>query len=364
MHRSAGAFIVAVLWVAWLASPARSAKVIELWKVRKDRPPETVQPSSPVTDDAQPPDEGAPAPDESPTPDPSSARLAEVLTQAAARSGLTLTGEVAALSAEALAPPPADEGAEAAAPPPVELPGVLATEAVTDYDLVALAAADFTHPKGQTIRAALVQMRSPAGAWGLFSRNRGEQPLAGLAQAASFGRGLRLWKGRHAVILAGDPPDPLADKVRLPKLGRDIAALLSGGGAPPEMVGWLPGGNQLAHSVVYFHAEAPIDSDSLGLSADSEGVAAEYQVGDTVYGALIVRYPDGEAALAGWRAFMAARLGGDAESGTPGSRRTAPEAGRWNGTRAKGRVCAFVVGAGTRNQAETLLAQALGSAHD
>ena len=363
MRRALGALLTASILAALAAPPASSAKVVEWWRIRKTVPP--VEVPSPTVTTVEPQAEAEePSASETPTQDAAAARLAEILEQAAARSGLALTGETATLSAEDLAPPPTEVETTEEVPEPVELPGLLASESVRDYEVVALAAVDLAHPKGQTIRAALVQLANAGDAWGLFSRNRGDLPLSGLGQAANFGRGLRLWKGRHTVILAGDPADAALDKIRLSKLARDIAGLLPGGGAAPQMVAWLPGGNQLAHTVTYFHAEGPIGSDSLGLSAATEGVAAEYQVGENVFGGLTVRYPDEEAALAGWRAFVEARMGGDADSGTPGSRRTAPEAERWNGTRAKGRVCAFVVGAATRNQAETFLSQALGQAHD
>jgi hypothetical protein len=154
----------------------------------------------------------------------------------------------------------------------------------------------------------------------------------------------------------------MVDKARLTKLGRDITAMLAGAGSPPAMASWLPTGSQLAHTAIYFHANGPISSESLALSPETEGVAAEYQIGEDTHGGLIVRYPDEQAALAGWAAFVNARVGGDASSGTPGSRRVAPENERWNGVRLKGRVCAFVLGAASRNQAEIFLAQAIGRA--
>ncbi len=381
MRKLTGALVAAAWMMLLLAPPASSARVIEWWRVGKEQPPEKVQPPPSSADQTPPgPVQAAPetTPPEGAAADTRQAKLAQVLRDAATRSGLAPAGEAVVLSADDLKPPPAESepagtkgeapatagAAPGPAPASAALPGILSGEAVMDYEVVALAAADFTHPKGQTVRSAIVEMSKAAEAWGLFSRNRGEEPLVGLGQAANFGRGLRLWKGCYAILLAVDPPDPVTDKIRLSKLGRDICAMLQGGGSPPTMAGWLPTGNQLAYTAVYFHADGPIAADSLGLGAGTEGVAAEYQAGENSYGGLIVRYLDQEAALAGWRAFVEARVGGGADTGTPGSRRLAPEAGRWNGTRVKGRACAFVVGAATRNQAEILLAQALGQAHD
>ncbi|MBM3474100.1 MAG: hypothetical protein FJX75_12595 [Armatimonadetes bacterium] len=376
MRSLVGAPIAALLAVALASGPASSAKVIEWWKLQKGKPAEKVEPQTPTT-------EGQPSTTETqatttetpPATDAAQARLAEILRQAGARSGLKLSGDVTTLSADDLKPPepapveaaaeaePATEETSAEAPPPtVSLPAPLADEPVTDYAVVALAAAEFAHPKGQTIRAAIVEAQKAADAWGLFSRNRGTEPLVGLGQAANWGRDLRIWKGRYAIVLASDPPDPAFDKVRLTKLGRDIAAALAGAGAPPEVVSWLPSGNQLAHTAIYFHANGPVSSEALALSPTTEGVAAEYQMGENVHGGVIVRYPDDQAAMAGWAAFVKARIGGDPSSGTPGSRRVAPENNRWNGVRTRGRVCAFVLGAASRNQAEVLLGQAIGRA--
>jgi hypothetical protein len=352
----------ALLW----ATPAWSSKVIEPWRIHKGKPPEKAEPTKPQPPETRPQTETQPgtepgseqaAPKEQGT-DAEGSRLAEILRAAAVKSGLTPTGDVAAVSGESLKPPAEGE------PPAAVLPDIVSTQPVADYQLVALAAGEFAHPTGQTLRAALLEMANPADAWGFFSRDRGDAPILGLGQAANYGRGLRLWKGSYAVVLSTNPPDPTVDKIRLTKLGRDISLMLQGTASPPEMVGWLPTVNLLAHTVTYFHANGPISSETLGLSAQTEGVAGEYEVGEDTVGGIIVRYPDREAALGGWAAFVSARVAGDPSSGTPGSRRVAPEGGRWNGIRSQGRVCAFVVGAVSRNQAEIFLAQAIGKAHD
>ena len=93
-------------------------------------------------------------------------------------------------------------------------------------------------------------------------------------------------------------------------------------------------------------------------------MAAIYELGEDQFTAIIVRYPDRDAALTAWATFVSQALGMDATSGSPGGRRVALASGTWGGTRIKGRVGAFVLGAPTRNRAELLLVQTLIRAHD
>lgn len=370
MRRVVCACVLGAIALVLVAAPASSAKRIELWKLRKGKAEKKVEQglSSPPTE-ASVAEEAEAAPPERDG-DSAEGRLAAMLRLAAAKSGLMSAGDIVALAGADLEQSPPTEVAEGeaspaeAVSPAPPLPEGISGEPVSDYNVVALAAGTFTHPKGQTITAAVFEMANSADAWGLFSRNRGEERLTGLGQEASYGPNLRAWKGSYAVVLSPSPPDPTVDRMRLSKLARDIMAMITSAGQRPTMIEWLPNAFQLPHTAIYFHANGPIGSDTLALSPQTDGVAAEYQIGETRYGGIIVRYPDAEAAIRGWSAFVTARIGPERAGGPPGGRRVGPEAGRWNGARAKGRVCAFVVGAATRNQAEVFLAQALSKASD
>ncbi len=355
-----------------------AAKRIDLW------PPTPTQPRE------KPADEGAAQPEveseqaEQPADEESlkENRPAKILQEAATKHGLELVGELVVLSAESLQPTPeaeptaegelAPEGQatpEGEAKPEGEpsplspLPSYLTREPFDDYGLVAGAGGEFTHPKGQTLRAALFEFTSAADAWGLWSVGRGEKSVT-VGQAGSFGPALRVWRGQFAAVLSLEPTDERMDEIRLAKFARVLFANVPGRGAAPEMVGWLPLGNQLAYTVTYFHANSPAAGDVLGLTPDTEGVSAIYQIGERGYRAIIVRYPDRGSALAAWAAFVEQVLGLDPTSGDPGGRRRAPRGGTWSGVRTKGRVGAFVLGAATRNQAEIMLAQTCARAHD
>ena len=353
-----------------------AAKRIELWKPTPPKPdPGTVETTQEASDETQeePPEETRPA---------------KILREAALKHGLELVGEVVSLSADSLAPTSVEEPAAeeptigAASPdeategeqsegdepegpgsPLSSLPSYLTREPFDDYALVALGAGEFKHPQGQTLHAALFEFDTAQDAWGLWSVGRGDKRIIA-GQAASWGGTLRVWKGPFAAVLSMEEPNERLAEVLLTKFAHLLFADVPGRGSPPEMVGWLPLTNQLAHTTGYFHANALAAGESLQLTPETEGVSAFYEVGETGYRAVIVRYPDREAALEAWKAFVSQELGLDPASGDPGGRRRAPRGGVWHGVRTKGRVGAFVLGAPSRNLTEVMLAQTCARAHD
>ncbi|MGQ9733034.1 MAG: DUF6599 family protein [Candidatus Zipacnadales bacterium] len=377
------AHLVAVgLNLVLLSSCAPAAQVIDLWKVRRGGLPSTQTTPSPSPKEAgEVTTEGTTASPEQPV--PSDNRLAEILTTAAKLAGLSPLGEITTLSSDDLKPasesasaPPleaeagieasidAEARAEGEATPPPALPAAVGAEPFDDYHLTMLAAGEFSQSGAQTVQAVLFELETAEEAWGLFSRGRGPKVIRGVGQAANFGNDLRFWKGRYAGVLRIAPPDPRMDEIRLTKFGCVMAAMLPGSGRPPELISWLPLTNQIPHSVIYFHANGPIAAETLALSSETEGAAAEYQIGEEVHGVVVVRYPDEAAALAGWRAFTTSRTGRNPDEGRPGGRKTGLLGGRWNATLAKGRVCGFVLGTATRNQAEVAIAQVMARATD
>jgi len=373
------------------------------------------------TTTSRPPEE-APAPAEQPK-GPEEPWTVLLLGRAAEKAGLPVVGEIFSATAETLAPQPGlpspaqpssgqaapgepaggarEAGASpegAAASPEAKtamLPEWAASQPLTDYRLVSLAGAALAHPKGQTLRVLLCEFASSEEAWGFWSVGRGEKTVY-VGQAASLGPQLRVWRGQFAAVLSLEPADPRLDELRLTAFARTLFGLVPGTGRRPEMAGWLPTTNQLAHTLTYFHSGGPLGAAAMALSADTEGVSAQYQVGRTTtqqleqrYGVLaprppvagtgapfrpltqaaaivrcvVVRYPTPVAALKAWDVFVAQLAGQDPTSGTRGSRRVAPTGGGWSGLQLRGSVCAFVLGAPTRNQAEILLLQALSSAH-
>lgn len=332
--------LLALLCLA-VAAPSWSAERIEWWRGTTKR-----------IEGGAAPAEGADETGEA-TVEEEPNKAAEILEAAATRTGLPLAGEVAGAAASELAPP---ESGDATLP---ALPGHAAREQFGDYSVVSVAAAGYSHPKGQTLRVALFEFASSEDAWGLWSRGRGEKKV-NAGTAAAYGDGvLRVWEGKFAAVLSMDPPEELRDEPRVTTFARGLFALVSGPSKPPRIVGWLPTAYQLTHTAAYYHAQAPRGSGSMALSEQTSGAMATYRIGEAGdYTGAIVSYPDTEAALAAWATFVQGELGKDPDSGARGTRRTNNVGDGWSGIKVKGQVCVFVFGAPTRNQAEQFLAQA------
>ncbi len=383
------ALVALCLLAGW--SVGWAAKEIEMYHTTPAKPAEG---ETAKTEEPKPADELKPA---------------AIIRAAAERAGLSLKGELVALAADALKPTAPEEGKPAAkpeggqpAPTDTKSPGLPAwvtSQPYADYPLAAAAAAELAHPKGQTLRVALFQFASPEEAWGFWSQGRGGKAEY-VGQAAAFGSDLRVWQGTFAAVLSLDPPDARLDELRLTAFGRTLCAVTAGGGRRPEMADWLPTTNQVPQTLTYFHANGPVGAGAMALSAETEGVTAQYKVGrvadralgaqhgvpppqsantgsgmagipaklpqpqETVERGVVVRYPGAEKALEAWDAFVAQYLSLDPRSGTRGDRRAAPVGGGWNGIQRRGRVCAFAIGAPSRNQAEIMLLQGLSRAHD
>jgi len=399
--------VIAVALSALLSSAVvLAAKRIEFGPTTTSRPPEE-----------------APARAEQPK-GPEEPWTVLLLGRAAEKAGLPLVGGIFSATAETLAPQPGlpspaqPSSGEAApgeppggareagatpegspAPPeakPVMLPDWATSQPLADYRLTSLAGAALSHPKGQTLRVLLCDFATSEEAWGFWSVGRGEKAIY-VGQAASFGPQLRVWRGQFAAVLSLEPADPRLNEFRLTAFARTLFGLVPGTGQRPEMAAWLPTTNQLAHTLTYFHSGGPLGPAAMALSADTEGVSAQYEIGrsstrafEQRYGApmprppvtgavtpprpvtqataivrcAVVRYPTPEAALKAWDAFVAQQVRQDPTSGTRGGRRVAPTGGGWSGIQLRGSVCAFVLDAPSRNQVQILLLQALSRAHD
>jgi hypothetical protein len=316
-------------------------------------------------------------------------------------------GAETSAQAEATPPPAGEATAETTDQPKTEPTGkkpaetkppkaaaVLLPEWVTgqpfaDYKLVSLAGAVLAHPKGQKMRALLCEFATGEEAWGFWSVGRGEKAVYA-GQAAAFGPPLRVWQGQFVAVLSLDPPDQRLDELRLTAFARTLCSLIPAGGKRPLAADWLPTTNQLTHTLTYFHAAGPVGGPAMNLSAATEGATAQYQVArvttrefketygapsaaptggpapkapqTTLERAVVVRYPSSEAALKAWDAFVAQYVGRDPTSGARGGRRDAFVGGGWNGIQMRGSICAFAIGAPTRNRAQILLLQALSRA--
>jgi hypothetical protein len=181
------------------------------------------------------------------------------------------------------------------------------------YGFEQVAVRSYQNAVGTTLRVEAWQLATPADAYGLFTANRSGTPAAvGNGGDTDPGRRLAFWKNRYFVSAnaTGDVPD--AD---LTAFAQAVASALPAGGEQPAVVGKLPAAGLAAGNFIFFHQELSIQDrlwlggeNILGLSHDTGGVVARYDLGGTPAQLLLVQYPDAKAAAAGLAALKGGKV--------------------------------------------------------
>ncbi len=170
-------------------------------------------------------------------------------------------------------------------------------------------------PGGAVVDVELWQVATPADAYGLFTAYRAGQEIAlGNAGEADPGRRLAFWQGRTYVRIRARQEVSQADLVRL---AETLSRTLPQGGERPGLVARLPTEGLVEESVLFFHEELSIQDrlwlggeNRLGLSAETDGVLAEYRHGaeGLPVQVLLIAYPDPARAAEGLEALRALDL--------------------------------------------------------
>jgi hypothetical protein len=166
------------------------------------------------------------------------------------------------------------------------------------------------------------QMIDDEGAYGLFSAGVAGEPVdVGNEGDVDPGRRLAFWQDRYVAQLFARQEIPDAD---LRSFAGAVSAALPAGGERPALVDRLPAGGMVPRSTVFFHEELSIQNEVwlggeniLGLSPDTDGVLARYEIDGATVHLLLVEYPDAEAASA---AVEALERGGIERLVTAGTR--------------------------------------------
>ena len=166
------------------------------------------------------------------------------------------------------------------------------------------------------------QMIDDEGAYGLFSAGVAGEPVdVGNEGDGDPGRRLAFWQDRYVAQLFARQEIPDAD---LRSFAGAISAALPAGGERPALVDRLPTGGMVPRSTVFFHEELSIQNEVwlggenvLGLSPDTDGVLARYEIDGATVHLLLVEYPDVAAASA---AVEALERGGIERLVTAGTR--------------------------------------------
>lgn len=165
------------------------------------------------------------------------------------------------------------------------------------------------------LRIEIWQLATPADAYGLFTRNRSGEPAdVGNEGDTDPGRRLAFWQDRYYAQVRGR--QSLADAT-LRAFAEAVAAALPSGGETPALMTKLPPDGLLPRRAIFFRQEISIQDEIwlggeniLGLTADTEGVLAQYTLDNNNALLLMVQYPDADAAYAGLSALTAAQVDG------------------------------------------------------
>lgn len=174
-----------------------------------------------------------------------------------------------------------------------------------------------------SLEVALWQLATSADAYGLFTSGRAGEPVMICPATASEGcreadsdpgRRLAFWQDRYYIQVYGRQPVPEAD---LQAFAQAVSAALPAGGEPPALVNRLPQDHLTERGFIFFHEELSIQNEIwlggeniLGLSPQTNGLLARYELAETPVYLLLIEYGEAQAASAGLAALKAAQVEG------------------------------------------------------
>lgn len=182
------------------------------------------------------------------------------------------------------------------------------------YGFEQVAVQRYRNADGVLLSVEVWQLAAPADAYGLFTANVTGEPIAvGNEGDTDPGRRLAFWQNRYFVSVTAQQAVLDAD---LLAFAQAVALALPTGGERPPVVGRLPREGLVERSLIFFHEEISIQDrlwlggeNILGLSRETDGVLAQYDLGGAAVRLLLIEYPNAAQASAG----LAALRGGDVE---------------------------------------------------
>ena len=153
------------------------------------------------------------------------------------------------------------------------------------------------------------QVKSSEDAYGLFTSNRSGEPIQiGSGGDMAPGRWLSFWQGPYYIRLQANQSIPDTD---LWAFAQSISSKLPPAGLPPEIIKRLPPDGLDQNSLLFFHQEISIQDELwlggdnlLGLSLDTKGVLAKYNLQDNPVLVVLIQYPTQDQANAGLKALQ------------------------------------------------------------
>jgi hypothetical protein len=187
-------------------------------------------------------------------------------------------------------------------------------EAFFAYGFERVAVRRYVSADETAIHVEAWQLASPADAYGLFTLNASGAPVEGIGNDsdADPGRRLSFWQDRYFVSVHALQETDNAD---LETFARFISSALPAGGERPALMDRLPPDGLVERGVLFFHEEISIQDvlwlggeNLLGLSAETDGVLAQYEVDGAVTHLLLIEYPETASASAGLEALKSGEI--------------------------------------------------------
>jgi len=171
----------------------------------------------------------------------------------------------------------------------------------------------YQNADGTLLNMEIWQLATEADAYGLFSAGRaGKSVAVGNEGDSDPGRRLAFWQNRFFASLNASQSVP--DET-LQAFAGTILEALPAGGTRPALLDSLPQEGLVPLSPIFFHEEMSIQMEIwlggeniLGLSQQTDGVVARYQIDSQTVRLLLVDYPDEGGVAKGLNALRTGSL--------------------------------------------------------
>jgi hypothetical protein len=185
------------------------------------------------------------------------------------------------------------------------------------YGFQQVAVQSYMNAEEAVLSIEVWQLATPPDAYGLFTAGASGTPVKiGQANevASEPGRRLMFWQERFLVNVRARQELPDTD---LQSFAEAVSKALPSGGTRPALMDRLPTEALVAQSALFFHEEISIQNEIwlggeniLGLSQETDGALARYDLGGTTARLILVQYPTAAPAPAGLAALKSAGVDG------------------------------------------------------